>query len=166
MCNNVPGFLGYTFRTSLSSERIKSFQSHWLLSQSNLQTLSFQSKYSCFGSLTGDTFFSKTNCLSDNSSFFATALTCEGTTEGETSHSLITWRTAKLSLIDGNLSRLVLGAITKPNPALSVKASFSIRYLSKVHLFSSSYNIKMDFKARNLKKEELAPFFTTSKKER
>ena len=24
----------------------------------------------CFGSLTGDTFFSKTNCLSDNSSFF------------------------------------------------------------------------------------------------
>ena len=58
--------------------------------------------------------FSKTNCLSDNSSFFATALTCEGTTEGETSHSLITWRTAKLSLIDGNLSRLVLGAITKP----------------------------------------------------
>ena len=47
--------------------------------------------------------------------FFATALTCEGTTEGETSHSLITWRTAKLSLIDGNLSRLVLGAITKPS---------------------------------------------------
>ena len=46
--------------------------------------------------------------------FFATALTCEGTTEGETSHSLLTWRTAKLSLIDGNLSRLVLGAITKP----------------------------------------------------
>ena len=74
--------------------------------------------YSCFGSLTGDTFFSRTNCLSDNSSFFATALTCEGTTEGETSHSLITWRTAKLSLIDGNLSRLVLGAITKPNQHL------------------------------------------------
>ena len=68
---------------------------------------------SCFGSLTGDTVFSKTNCLSDNSSFFATALICEGTTEGETSHSLKTWRTAKLSLIDGNLSRLVLGAITK-----------------------------------------------------
>ena len=39
---------------------------------------------------------------------------CEGTTEGETSHSLLTWRTAKLSLNDGNLSRLVLGAITKP----------------------------------------------------
>ena len=68
-----------------------------------------------FGSFTGDKFFSKTNCLSDNSSFFATALTCEGTTEGETSHSLITWRTAKLSLIDANLSRLVLGAIIKPN---------------------------------------------------
>ena len=40
---------------------------------------------------------------------------CEGTTEGETSHSLLTWCTAKLSLIDGNLSRLVLGAITKKN---------------------------------------------------
>ena len=26
--------------------------------------------YSCFGRLTGDTFFSKTNCLSDNSSLF------------------------------------------------------------------------------------------------
>ena len=53
----------------------------------------------CFGSLTRETFFSKTDCLFDNSSFFlATALTCEGTTEGETGHSLLTWRTAKLSL--------------------------------------------------------------------
>ena len=33
---------------------------------------------------------------------------CEGI-EGETSHSLLTWPTAK---IDGNLDRLVLGAIT------------------------------------------------------
>ena len=63
----------------------------------------------------------KTNCLSDNLSFFATALTCEGTTEGETSHSLITWRTAKLSLIDGNLSRLVLGTITQKK----LKVTFS-----------------------------------------
>ena len=73
-----------------------------------------ESLITLINSLTGGMFFSKTNCLSDNSSFFATALTCEGTTEGETSHSLITWRTAKLSLIDGNLSRLVLGTITKP----------------------------------------------------
>ena len=55
-------------------------------------------------------------CLSDNQPYFATALACEGTTEGETSHTLLTWHTAKLSLIDGSLSRLVLGAITKPNP--------------------------------------------------
>ena len=48
----------------------------------------------CFGYLTGDTFFSKTIRL-----FFATALACEGTTEGENSHSLLTWLTAKLFLI-------------------------------------------------------------------
>ena len=60
--------------------------------------------------------FLHNSCLSDYWSYFATALTCEGTTEFETSHSLSTWHTAKLSLIDGNLTRLVLGAITKPNP--------------------------------------------------
>jgi hypothetical protein len=34
--------------------------------------------------------------------FFATAFVCEGTTVGESCHSLYSWHTAKLSLIDGN----------------------------------------------------------------
>ena len=42
---------------------------------------------------------------------FATALVFQGI-EGETSHSLLTLPTARMSLLDTNLSRLVLVAIT------------------------------------------------------
>ena len=51
--------------------------------------------YSCIGSQTGDTFYSKI--------VFATALEGEGTPEGEAHHPLLTWSMAKLFLIDGNL---------------------------------------------------------------
>jgi len=37
----------------------------------------------------------------------------ESSPEGETSHSLLTWQTAKVSMFGRNLSRLVLGANTK-----------------------------------------------------
>ena len=76
------------------------------------------------------------SCLSDNYSYFATALACEGTTEGETSQSILTWRLAKLSLIDGNLSRLVLGAITKPKPLASTWRVLST--ISSLHPLSSN----------------------------
>jgi len=50
---------------------------------------------------------------SSTQDMFATALVFEGGSEGETCHFLLTWRTAKQSSFDGNLSRLVLGATTK-----------------------------------------------------
>jgi hypothetical protein len=52
---------------------------------------------------------------------FATTLVCEGTTEGETSHSLLTWRMAKPFLIDSNPSRPILGTNTNKSP-LTVSA--------------------------------------------
>jgi hypothetical protein len=55
-------------------------------------------------------FFSQTFVLMQFVALFATAFACEGTAVGETSHSLLTGRIQKLSLIDGKLSRLLLGA--------------------------------------------------------
>ena len=59
----------------------------------------------CFGSLSADTCSSKI--------IFATGFVCKATPEGETSHSLLTRLMAKLSLFDGNISRLVLGTNLK-----------------------------------------------------
>jgi hypothetical protein len=52
----------------------------------------------CFGNLAADMFFSKNIVVLTISCFFALALMCEGTTEGETSHSILNCHMAKLSL--------------------------------------------------------------------